>query len=616
MIFDFYLSWEFNCPAAAPPKPINFMKEEMYHPILCEQTSETLSNGSVTCLHRGPYVDSYAKNDGVRIWIFGYAYTRRCYSESEGRSPYRLTAEKVLKMRKNDPNLYFNSMKGSFALVIVEDGIKKVTVITDRLNVLPLYYARAANRLVLSSNTAMMLKENWIDREPDQMALTMQNLFDYMLGEYYFVNGIRRCENAMIYEFTDERLKKRSYWDVSDLYHEKLLPSRLSLDILSEQLKENVNLYASSSDRILVSLTGGFDGRTNLAMLDKPTREILCYSYGMPGSRQVKIPQIISKQTGIAYQPIFLDREFLEAYRHDTTVASYFSNGTAPVGFNNIPYAFSRLRSFSDTVITGLFGSEILRPLYNTGIQINDQSFRIFLGRDYENGITQAIESVLPIRYFTAFTPKKMREELIEYFRQHFFDPYRNFGKLTTFFFFVLQEGIRKYFSQELSIERVYVTMYYPYFDMDLIDLIYRTPWAGMYNGFLGSSKFKRRRGQLLYAHILQKYMPVLSTIPLDRGYTPQDLIRVFPLNYIKIYRGVRTAKHYLSKHGGNDTFKTEAWSKSCLRSIAESTSPAVGGQLFNGNLSTLLQSGEYLNQFLTYRHMASISEFWKCARL
>ena len=78
-------------------------------------------------------------------------------------------------------------------------------------------------------------------------------------------------------------------------------------------------------------------------------------------------------------------------------------------------------------------------------------------------------------------------------------------------FFFILQEGIRKYFMQEIQIERVYVTTRFPYLDDDLVELIYKTTFAGMYNGFLKKSMVKRRKGQLLYAHIINKYKPELE---------------------------------------------------------------------------------------------------------
>jgi hypothetical protein len=330
----------------------------------------------------------------------------------------------------------------------------------------------------------------------------------------------------------------------------------------------------------------------------------------MPGSKQIIVPQEISDKTGINYEPVILEQEFLDQYYGNTLKASYFSNGTAPVGFCNIPYAYHRLANYSDTILTGLFGSEVLRPLHNNGIQVNDQSFSIFLNDYLPNGIEEAIQNVEAIRYFKDFDIRNSKEALLKYFSDHFFEKYSDYDKIIRFFFFIIQEGIRKYFSQEISLERVYVTTRFPYFDTDMVDLIYRTPWAGMYNGFLGESKFKRRKGQLLYAHIIKKYKPSLGKIILDRGYTPDDLLLPFPINYLKIGTGVWRAKRYLRKADGNDTFKTEIWADSTLKRIC-SLENRLSETVFNGNLSKLHDSKKKESSYLTFRHMSSIQSFF-----
>lgn len=611
MIFDFYLSIDFNSSThdlIAKPK---FMDELMYTEVLGTEVSLLFPNGYVSCLHRRDYHDSFADKNGFKLWLFGYAFANKAYAFSLNKNPWKMNASDILNLFLNEKESCMNRLKGSYVLIVMDEKKKDITVITDRLNVLPMYYAFENGKLIISSNTAMILKAPWVSREVDHLAMVMQNLFDYMLGEHYFVNGIRRFENARKYSFSLHGLRKRTFWDVSELFHETLLQKKESLDMLAAQLEENVNLYSSDAKKILVSLTGGFDGRANLAMLKRPASEFKCYSYGMAGSKQITVPREISEKTGIQYESLILADEFLNRYPENTLKASYFSNGTAPVGFANIPYTYGMLSKYADTVITGLFGSEILRPLHNNGIQVNDQSFSILLNQDYEKGIENAIENVEAVSFFENQYLLDLKNELAAYFRTNFIEKYKNYDRITRFFFFIIQEGIRKYFSQEISIERVFVATRFPYFDTDLVDLIYRTPWAGMYNGFLGESKFKRRKGQLLYAHIIKKNKPELGSIHLDRGYTPDDLLLPFPLNYLKIGAGVWKAKKHMRKAGGNDTFKTETWAIQTLKMISEFKS-RFASDVFKDRLHRLLESQEYKNNFLTYRHMASIQAFFK----
>lgn len=609
MIFDYYLTIDFNSSESISLNYPRFKDEPFYSEITGNEVSLSFSNGYVSCLHRRNFKDSYAELNGIRLWLFGYAYSNTKFALSENRTPWKLTAKEILNLFIKNEDSFINLLKGSYVLVFLSEANKSVKVITDRLNVLPLYYSFADGKLIISSNTAMILKSSWVTREIDSVAMAMQNLFDYMPGEHYFVKGIRRFENAGIYTFRKHGLSKKFYWDVSELFHEKLLPKKQSLDLLAEQLRENANLYAADAEKVLVSLTGGFDGRTNLAMLDRSVNEFMCYSYGMPGSKQIRVPQEIARRLGINYMPVVLEKEFLDTYYENSLRAAYFSNGTAPVGFCNIPYTYQKLESYSDTIITGLFGSEILRPLHNNGIQVNDQSFDIFLCDDFERGIQKATERAAATPFFAQDHVHNSRNDLVAFFRENYFEKYSDYDKITRFFFFIIQEGIRKYFSQEMSLERVFVTTRFPYFDTDLIDLIYQTPWAGMYNGFLGESKFKRRKGQLLYAHIIKKYKPDLGKIILDRGYSPDDLLLPFPLNFFKIGRGVYQAKKYIKKAGGNDTFKTDVWADQTIENFIESSNP-FSESLFGDRLLNVKKSNRHLDNFLTYRHMVSLQAF------
>ena len=613
MIFDLYLTIDFNSSESTFLNALRFTDEPFYKDIDGNEVSLHFDHGFASCLHRRNFKDSYAEMNGLKVWLFGYAYTNNECARSKIRTPWKLTAEEILRMFLSQPDSFVHSLKGSYVLVFWDGAQNTATVITDRLNVLPLYYAFSDGRLIVSSNTAMILKSPWVSSELDSVALSMQLLFDYMLGEHYFIKGIRRFENAGIYSFNEHGLSKTFYWDVSELYHDRLLPKKESLDLLAEQLKANVCLYAADAENVLVSLTGGFDGRTNVAMLDRPYDEFMCYSYGMPGSKQIRVPEEIARTLGINYMPIILEKEFLDAYDENTRRATYFSNGTAPVGFCNIPYAYQKLKHYSDTIITGLFGSEILRPLHNNGIQVNDQSFDIFLSDDCEIGMQRAIDRISAFSCYAHDHLHQSRSAVLDFLVENYFNKYCQFDNITRFFFFIIQEGLRKYFSQEISLERVYVTTRFPYFDTDLIDLIYQTPWAGMYNGFLGESKFKRRKGQLLYAHIIKKYKPGLGKIMLDRGYTPNDLLLPFPINFLKIGKRVSQAKKYMKKAGGNDTFKTATWADHTIENIIKSSN-SVSRLLFGDQLLNAKKSNRHLDSFLTYRHMVSLQAFLNTA--
>ncbi len=483
MIFDFFLEYSFKSSKSKSEDMILFSRESMYDHIVGKENTIPFKNGYCTTLNRRDFNDSFFRSGSKYLWIFGYVYTNKRYESTTGHPVSIVTAQDLFDLISRHPEQWQYFIKGSYVIVILDEQENRVNAYTDFLNVLPLYYAFDGDNLIISSNTALMLRRPWVDRTPDRLALVMQQLFDYLLGEHYFVKGIRRMENARCYSFDADGLKKHVYWDVENLKHDKLLPKDKSLNLLSDQLKENVNLYADYANPVLVSMTGGFDGRANVAMLDRNPESFKCYSYGMNGSKQIRIPQRVAEEIGINYEPIYLDSEFLDQYKYLSRQTSYFSNGTAQVGFANKPYAYSKLNKYSDTIITGLFGSEILRPIHNLQIQVNDQSFAIYLGNNVREGIRKAMDNVSGFD-FLDFSVYDCEEELYRFIMNNYCDKYKDHDYITRFFFFIIQEGIRKYFSQEISLERVFVTTKFPYYDIDLVELIYRTTWAGMYNGF------------------------------------------------------------------------------------------------------------------------------------
>ena len=137
----------------------------------------------------------------------------------------------------------------------------------------------------------------------------------------------------------------------------------------------------------------------------------------------------------IQYRPIYLDEQYEQQYDQCAFEAIEFSNGTAPIMRANYPYAYKQLCNFSNITITGLFGSEILRPLHNLGIQINNHSESIFLDEDYKVSILNSIQNLNRKKYLQADILNSSTEKIIETFKADYFEKYAKYDKITRFFF-------------------------------------------------------------------------------------------------------------------------------------------------------------------------------------
>ncbi|MBI5403533.1 MAG: hypothetical protein HY959_09030 [Ignavibacteriae bacterium] len=605
-MFDFFQIIDFKNNISGEGK-FSFLNNPHYNNIKSTEYKRNYKNSFVTYLERNETNYNFFEKSNNVIFIFGTVYTNNLYEKKHDVKPMKANAEYVFRLYLQFGDDLAKYLKGSFVIIIFDSECNETKIISDRMNVLPLYYAYNDNYFILSSSVRMILDTKLVSKELNKTALTEQIIFDYTLGNKTHFREISRIENGMIYNVSIGGISGSSYWSVENLYNAKLLRKKESLDLLTEQLHYNTNLYCTDADKVLIAVTGGFDGRANLALLERKKDDFLCYSYGMPGSQQVEIPEKICESLNYNFKPVILDEKYELEHDECTLDAIEHSNATAPILRSNYPFAYKNLKNFSDVIITGLFGSEVMRPLHNLGIMINDYSEKLFLSDNPEKELKNIFESIIKKNYLRKEIIESSYDDVWNELKKEYFDKYNKYDKILRFFFFILQEGVRKYFSQEIQIERVYVTTRFPFFDDDFVELMYKTPFAGMYNGFLGKSKFKRRKGQLLYAHIYRRFKPELGRFRLDRGYEPDDLLKLFPFNFISIYKGIRKTSAY-KKIKGNDTFNSEKWTEGFIRdTLSEESKYDVFGKGLRDNF----ENKSYLKDLLKYSHFISLKKYF-----
>ena len=302
----------------------------------------------------------------------------------------------------------------------------------------------------------------------------------------------------------------------------------------------------------------------NLALTERSHREFLCYSYGMPGSRQIQIPIDISKRLGIDYTPVYLDEEFKENYEKYALEALEASDGTASISRANFVYAFKKLCKVARVNITGLFGSEVIKPLHKANELVSQETIDLFTASDSDAAFRKAIQKIKETGYIKPDVVDRYSGEINGIFRDVYIDKLKALGGVERFYIFLLEESARKYFIQEIRTEKSYVDTRTPYLDEDFLELIFRTPFAGAYKGALKKNPFLRRRSQEFYARIIQRTEPVLGEVLTDRSYAPNDLLLPFIIRELKIgpmHLGERLKRHL----GGNDTFSSE-WPKNMVK--------------------------------------------------
>jgi hypothetical protein len=455
---------------------------------------------------------------------------------------------------------------------------------------------------VFSSAVTPILDSGLVNAMIDGVAVLEFAIFDYALGNKTFFKEIKMLDYGRILKVNSRGVEQERYFFIDQLFQNEMHNRRDSLQLLHEILHENANLYVSDASDFLLALTGGFDCRMNLSLIDRPIREYMCYAYGMPGSLQLLIPQEIAKRLGINFEPIVLDEHFEEKYEECALRALFYSDGTAPILRANYPYAYMRLREFSGIALTGLFGSEILRPLRDLGLQVNENSKRLLTSNNFDEILKEICNEVKGYQYLRGSLFDDNYDELREHIWKDYIAPRRDNGVLQNFYNFFIEEGIRKYFMQEIRIERVYVETRIPYFDVDFVSLIYSTPFAGLCNGALRYNPTGRRRAQALYSYVIKKHRPLLGEIITDRGYRPNDLLSRFW--FLKIMPGYLRSRLYYSRVG-NDTFDAERWTDIVFSNYFDLMKKET--EVFNGTFYRKYRNKENISNNYYFSRMFSV---------
>jgi len=87
-------------------------------------------------------------------------------------------------------------------------------------------------------------------------------------------------------------------------------------------------------------------------------------------------------------------------------------------------------------------------------------------------------------------------------------DSYSKLTKNQKFYVFVFEEVFRKYFGAEIINQFKYIKNRTPFLDMAFLKAILRTELAGIHSEFFEHNPVKRYKGQILYAHIINKTYP------------------------------------------------------------------------------------------------------------
>jgi asparagine synthase (glutamine-hydrolysing) len=392
---------------------------------------------------------------------------------------------------------FVRKLNGWFGGLLIDFPQQKAMLFNDRYGLSRVHVHENAGAFYCATEAKALLSVL-----PGTRALDMRSLGEFfslsaILENRTLFKGISLLPPASLWTFAaDGKITKETYFDVREWERQSQLPLPDYYDAIKDTWARLLPRYLRGNDKVALSLTGGVDSRMILAWANRQGG-IPCYTFGgrYRDCADVKISRQVAQICRQPHHTIPVSTQFLERFPQLAEKTVYLSDGTMDVTGAIDLYIQQGAREIAPVRVTGTNGGEILRTL-------------------------------------VAFKPISLREEI---FDPSLLESYRGAAatyrsesdghKLT----FTAFKQAPWYMCSKFVVERSQVTLRMPYFDNDLVSLVYRAPAEALQSNDLS-------------LRLIADGNPALAAIGTDRG------IRHSPIP------GVTQARHCFQEF----TFKAE----------------------------------------------------------
>jgi len=497
-------------------------------------------------------------------------------------------------------------LKGFHYLIVLNHESNSIIIFSCFLNILPVYYNVSGEVITVSGSLSEVYKEMENKPDPNERYIVEKALFNYSFLNSTPFSNIFLMPSCHYITISKAGLSINKYYSPGDLIVEKPIPWKKNLKALSDVYSKELITYVPGQ-LFALTLTGGFDGRTVLSSALSIKAKFDTFSYGSSGAPDVLLPESISKTIGFPYMPFYLDDNYAKNdFWNDAISFLMRSEGAGNISRGHYICTARELSKKHNYLLTGNFGSELIRSMKDPGVMASEVLFALFDADD-----KQVFEKFVNSRKQLDFIDPVLREKhlsaLIDEAWNYKQSLPQNYSANKKFYMYMFGEVFRKYFGAEIVAQSEFLINRSPFIDFTIFESTLKTSIAGVYQDFKEKRPLKRFHGQILYAFILKKLYPPLLDLMLDKGYKPKNFLSIagrlsILLGYLK--------RNYLNKNKNYNPSYSEKFydfNYDKLESIVEE-SKYLNKEL----LKTVLQSGEWKQQQQEFVNALSMELYYQ----
>jgi len=414
--------------------------------------------------------------------------------------------------------------------IIISPDLKSIRIKADWLNLLPIYYYINGTMIYVSSSYSKMISLINNYKVDSLFYPELVLLYFPMNGRTYY-DCIKRLQFGSEINISSDGFFIRNNHRFFNMFSSEPVKFKKALQYSTNLYIETVKKYFHDGNAI--SLTGGFDGRANVACAHYYNVKYSTYSYGRIGFSDVDIPLMISAKLPVDYSLIELDDKYLKT-DYLQCVLEYLLNSSGQNGFSypQTLYSIKTISEYSKVIITGFIGSELLRSCREPDPEVLSFCVRdALLGISHTNNYAYNISNVM--------TKMGLLEDInliddvldeLEYYLKELTKELTINQKYTV----LMYEYIISYvFGPWIYNGMKYSKIRNPFIDHDFFDYVAKTEVSGFYEKFLEQNMIKRRNKLMIYGRIMNKTWPALGKLPMSKGYSPSEVLYPFGLGVL-----------------------------------------------------------------------------------
>lgn len=228
-----------------------------------------------------------------------------------------------------DPGSWLASLHGIFCGAVWDGVSRRLLLVNDRFGMKPLYYFHGGGRLVFAMEIKALLADGAVPRTLDLQGLVSFFHYGQLLGEHTLFEQVHALPPGVVLEYrpAEDSLVERRYFRLASRRPEPDVPDGERVARLGELFKAAVDRRLTHGARTGLSLSGGLDSRTILAVVDEERFPMTTLCLGVPGCIDQKAARRMAALTASRHCDFILDRAFLDRFEEHLRGLVWLTDG-------------------------------------------------------------------------------------------------------------------------------------------------------------------------------------------------------------------------------------------------------------------------------------------------